>query len=177
MRVIAGKYKRTPIRTLEGKDITRPTRDSVKEAMFSTISIFSDTEFLDLFSGSGAIGLEALSRGANDVVFNDLNKDAVKIIETNLKKVNEKRTVFNYDYQLCLQKLQGRKFDYIFCDPPYAFKAYDEIFFYISSYDVLKEKGIIILEVAKDTPMKEEYLKYNLFKEKKYGASRLLYYR
>ena len=83
MRIIAGKYKRTPILTLEGEDITRPTRDMVKEALFSTINIYSDTSFLDLFSGSGSIGLEALSRGAEKVVFNDCNEKAVKIIHKN----------------------------------------------------------------------------------------------
>ena len=91
MRVIAGKYKRTPIKTLEGEDITRPTRDMVKEALFSSIQINNETRFLDLFSGSGSIGLEALSRDAKEVVFNDINKDAVKIINTNLEKVNENR--------------------------------------------------------------------------------------
>ena len=65
MRVIAGKYKRTPIQTLEGDDITRPTKDMVKEALFSSIEIYSDTIFLDLFSGSGSIGIEALSNGEN----------------------------------------------------------------------------------------------------------------
>ena len=91
MRIIAGKYKRTPLKTLEGEDITRPTRDMVKEALFSSIMIYSDTTLLDLFSGSGAIGLEALSRGAKDVTFNDVNKDAVRIIKENLKKVREER--------------------------------------------------------------------------------------
>ena len=105
MRIIAGKYKRTPILTLEGDDITRPTRDMVKEALFSTISVDEDTAFLDLFSGSGSIGLEALSRGAKTVVFNDRNRDAVKIIKANLKKVREEREVYNLDYSDCLSEL------------------------------------------------------------------------
>lgn len=177
MRIIAGKYKRTPIKTLEGEDITRPTRDMVKEALFSSIEIYPDTDFLDLFSGTGSIGLEALSRGANDAVFNDINKSAYKIILDNLKKVNENRTVYNLDYQTCLSKLEGRMFDYIYCDPPYDFKGYDEIFFYINKYNVLSKKGIIIVEVRKDTDLLDAYLNFNKYKEKKYGINKLYYYR
>ena len=177
MRVIAGKYKRTPIKTLEGEDITRPTKDMVKEALFSSIQIDSDSVFLDLFSGSGNIGLEALSRDAKEVVFNDINKDAVRIIKTNLEKVHEDRTVYNLDYQECLEKLNGSKFDYIYCDPPYKFMAYDDLFFYINKYSLLSKKGIIIIEARKDTDIKNQYLNYILFKEKKYGITKLYYFK
>ena len=177
MRIIAGKYKRTPILTLEGEDITRPTRDMVKEALFSTINIYSDTSFLDLFSGSGSIGLEALSRGAEKVVFNDCNEKAVKIIHKNLDKIHESASVFNLDYQECLKQLEGTGFDYIFLDPPYDFLAYDEIFYYINKYNVLNDGGIIILEVRKDTNLKEQYLDLKQYKEKKYGITKLLYYK
>lgn len=177
MRVIAGKYKRTPINTLEGEDITRPTKDMVKEALFSSIEIFSDTKFLDLFSGSGAIGLEALSRGAEDVIFSDINAKAIKIIRSNLEKVKEERVVLNLDYQECLKRLEGEKFDYIYCDPPYNFTAYEEIFFYVNKYSLLDKKGIIIMEVNKDTNLEDEYLGIKQYKEKKYGICKLLYYR
>ena len=103
MRIIAGKYKRTPLNTLEGDDITRPTKDMVREALFSSIMIYSDTSFLDLFAGSGAIGLEALSRGAEEVVFNDINREAVKVIGSNLAKVKENRQVMNLDYKDCIR--------------------------------------------------------------------------
>ena len=177
MRIIAGKYKKTPILTLEGEDITRPTRDMVKEALFSTIDIYSDTNFLDLFSGSGSIGLEALSRGAEDVVFNDIHPKAVKIIKTNLDKVHEDRIVYNLDFIECLKKLEGRKFDYIFCDPPYAFKGYEDIFFYVNKYNLLKDDGIIIVEIEKDTILKDEYLGLVNCKEKKYGINKLNYFK
>ena len=177
MRIIAGKYKRTPLKTLEGEDITRPTRDMVKEALFSSIMIYSDTTLLDLFSGSGAIGLEALSRGAKDVTFNDVNKDAVRIIKENLKKVREEREVLNLDYKLCLAKMEGRHFDYIYVDPPYAFKEYENIFSCVDEHDVLHEDGIIIVEVRKDTVLQEQYGSMSLYKDKKYGINRLLYYR
>lgn len=177
MRVIAGKYKKTPIRTLEGDDVTRPTKDMVKEALFSSIEIYSDTSFLDLFAGSGAIGLEALSRGAATVVFNDRSREACQIIRANLAKVREEREVYNLDYQECLAKLEGRSFDYIFCDPPYRFAGYEEIFLYVSRYDLLPKKGIMILEVEKATELKDEYLGMRLYKERRYGISKLLYYR
>ena len=177
MRVIAGKYKRTPIKTLDGEDITRPTRDFVKEALFTTISINNETVFLDLFAGSGAIGIEALSRGAKDVIFNDSNPKAVKIINQNLDKIHETRTVYNLDYIDCLKKVCELKFDYIYVDPPYAFLDYEEIFFYLNKYDLLNKQGIIIFEVKKDTMLKERYFNLVNYKEKKYGINKLLYYR
>ena len=177
MRIIAGKYKRTPLKTLEGEDITRPTRDMVKEALFSTIDMHGETVFLDLFAGSGAIGLEAVSRGAGVVVFNDNNASAVKVIRQNLDKVHEEREVYSLDYQECLKRLEGRKFTHIYLDPPYSFPDYGEIFYHIGRYDVLDKKGIIICEVRKDTDLEEHYLDFECFKEKRYGINKLLYYR
>lgn len=177
MRIIAGKYKRTPIVTLSGEDITRPTRDMVKEALFSSIQIYSDTSFLDLFSGSGAIGLEALSRGASEVVFNDINRQAIKIIEANLEKVHEKRMVLNLDYIECLRRLEGKTFDYIYCDPPYNFMEYEDLFYGIDKHNLLNKKGIMIVEVRKDTDLKDSYLDIGKYKEKRYGINKLLYYK
>lgn len=177
MRIIAGKYKRTPLMTLEGQDVTRPTRDMVKEALFSTVQIYSDTSVLDLFAGSGAIGLEALSRGAQDAVFNDMNKDAVKIIEANLKKVHEDRMVLNYPYEKCLEKLKGRQFDFIYIDPPYAFNEHEKLFSLIEETGVLKNDGVAVVEVNKSTVLNEEYNKIKLYKEKKYGINKLYYYK
>lgn len=177
MRIIAGKYKRTPLNTLEGDDITRPTKDMVREALFSSITIYSDTAFLDLFAGSGAIGLEALSRGAEEVVFNDINREAVKVIASNLAKVKENRQVMNLDYKDCIRKLEGRSFDFIYCDPPYDFKEYGNIFSHVERYRLLNEKGIIIVEVRKNTDLEETYPGFVKYKEKRYGISKLLYYR
>ena len=177
MRIIAGKYKKTPIQTLEGEDVTRPTRDIVKEALFSTIDIYSDTSFLDLFAGSGSIGLEALSRGAERVVFNDINKDAVKIIRKNLDKIHEDREVYNLDYKECLRKLEGSEFNYIYVDPPYRLNCYEDVFSYVKKYNVLAKEGIMILEVEKNTILEDKYLDYELYKEKRYGINKLLYYR
>lgn len=176
MRVIAGKYKRTPLKTIESND-TRPTKDMVKEALFSTIDIFSDTKFLDLFAGSGAIGIEAISRGANKVIFNDKNIEAVKIIKENLNKIHEDFLIYNYDYEECLFKLSDYRFDYIFLDPPYIFDEYDELFSLIEKYNVLNEKGIIIVETNKTLNIKDNYESLSKYKERKYGITKLHYYK
>ncbi len=176
MRVVAGKYKRTPLKTIESLS-TRPTKDMVKEALFSSIYIDEETCFLDLFSGSGAIGIEALSRGAKEVYFNDLNKDAVNVIKENLAKLKENRTVYNLNYDSCLLKLKDTKFDYVFLDPPYAFKEYENTFKLIAEYNLLKDDGKIIVEVKKDVELLDSMYHLNKYKEKKYGISKLIYYR
>lgn len=176
MRIVAGKYKRTPLVSLDG-DSTRPTKDMVKEALFDALQVCEGESFLDLFSGSGAIGIEAISRGCNKVVFNDSNKQAVKIIETNLDKIHENARVLNLDYEECLFKLNDTPFDYIFLDPPYAFDEYDKVFELIEKFHLLSKNGIVISEVRKDVYLKEEYNEVILYKERKYGISKLLYYR
>lgn len=176
MRIIAGKYKRTPLVTLEG-DLTRPTKDMVKEALFDSLQINDGDSFLDLFSGSGSIGIEAISRGAIKVIFNDFNKDAVKVIETNLRKINVEAKVFNLNYEECLFRLNDYPFNYIFLDPPYAFDEYENIFNLINKYNLLLNKGIIIVEVKKTVDLNDEYYGFVKYKEKKYGITKLLYYR
>ena len=175
MRVVAGKYKRSTLLTLDSL-ATRPTKDMVKEALFSSIYV-EDSLFLDLFSGSGSIGIEALSRGARDVVFNDSSKDAVKIIKANLSKFKEDRRVYNLDYLSCLNRLEGNKFDYIFVDPPYAFEEYEKIFETIDSLNLYNNDCRIIVEVKKEKELAAELFSFEKYKEKKYGISKLLYYR
>ena len=177
LRVIAGKYKRTPLQTLEGEEITRPTRDMVREALFSTIMIHNETSLLDLFSGSGAIGIEALSRGAKDAVFNDSNRQAVSIIKKNLEKVHEDRIVLQLDYREALEKLKNHGFDFIYCDPPYRFEEYEELFELIERYNVINDDGVVIMEVEKKSELDEAYGAMHIYKEKRYGISKLLYYR
>lgn len=174
MRVVAGKYKRSTLLTLDSL-ATRPTKDMVKEALFSSIYV-GDSLFLDLFSGSGSIGIEALSRGARDVVFNDLSKDAVKVIKTNLSKFKEDRRVYNLDYLSCLNRLED-KFDYIFVDPPYAFEEYERIFETVDSLNLYSNNCRIIVEVKKEKELADELFSFEKYKEKKYGISKLLYYR
>jgi len=176
MRVIAGNFKRSNLYTLDG-DATRPTKDMVKEAFFSSISINNETVFLDLFSGSGAIGIEALSRGAKECVFNDSNREAVKIIEKNLDKFNCKQRVLNLDYKECISKLKNTVFNYIYIDPPYVFNDYETLFNLIEINNITDNNSLIVIEVKKTTDLNNDYNGFELIKEKKYGITKLLYFR
>lgn len=121
MRIISGTARGTKLFTLEGKN-TRPTLDRVKESLFNIIqNEIEDSVVLDLFSGSGAIGLEFASRGAKKVYLNDNSKEAVQIIKQNIEKthLSEKVQLFNLDYLKLIQKLQGKCLDIVYLDPPY----------------------------------------------------------
>ena len=98
------------------------------------------------------------------------------MIEKNLAKIRVNKKVYNLDYKALLNSLKT-SFDYIFADPPYAFEYYDDLFNLIENNNLLKEKGIIILEVKSDNKLAERYSSYVLYKERKYGISKLLYYR
>ena len=120
MRVISGTAKGVQLNSLEGLE-TRPTLDRVKEALFSSIQFqIPEATILDLFSGSGALGIEALSREAKQVVFCDNSRKAVQIIKENLEKtkLKDRAIVIQNDYMNCLENL-NMKFDFIFLDPPY----------------------------------------------------------
>ena len=122
MRIISGTARGTKLYTLEGTE-TRPTLDRVKESLFNIIqSDIQDSNALDLFSGSGAIGLELLSRGAKKAVLCDNSKDAIKIIKQNAQKthLDDKAEIYNIDFSNLIEKLEDQKFDIIYIDPPYA---------------------------------------------------------
>lgn len=177
MRIIAGKYRHINLETLEGEH-TRPTKDMVKEALFSSLGIFDGNEsFLDLFGGSGSMGLEALSRGCKRVVINDFFRDAYRIILKNVKKVEEKVEVYNLDYEDCIKTLKDNPFDYIFLDPPYKFADFDKIFNLFVDNQIVKDSTVIIFETAKATKIKDQYLNFKEYKTKKYGISVLHYYK
>ncbi len=148
MRVISGKYRGKKLFSPENNDV-RPTTDRIKETVFNILSSksdFEDATVLDLFSGSGALGIEALSRGAARAVFVDKSRDSVELTKKNLKHVGVDGEVYNTDFQVALKKLDGRKFDFIFLDPPYFGKNEQTIFDLIEKYDLLTQKGIIFLE-------------------------------
>ena len=152
MRIISGKYKR---KKLQGFNIdgTRSTMDRVKESMFATIQdCIKDSVCLDLFAGSGALGIEALSMGAKKCYFVDYNKEAVKIINQNLKGINEEVVVLNKDYLNALDYFKEHKitFDLIILDPPY--QRYDilKIIKLIDKYNLLNPNGLIVVETTND---------------------------
>ena len=124
MRVIAGSARHLKLKTIEGMG-TRPTTDRIKETLFNMLSFYvEDSRFLDLFSGSGGIGIEALSRGAKQAVFVEQNKKAVACIKENLTHthLSDKAVVMSKDVMTALRLLEDEKqtFDYIFMDPPYG---------------------------------------------------------
>ena len=182
MRVISGKARGKKLISLDGMN-TRPTLDRVKEALFNIIQFdIADKNILDLFAGSGAIGIEAISRGARAVTFCDNSADAIRIINTNIKETRstEQATVLNKDYISALKYLAKRdeKFDIVYLDPPYktdfANKAIEEII----NLNLLSKDGIIILET--DNAEKEEEIKnerIEIFDKRKYGRAILIFIR
>lgn len=157
MRVISGCAKGTKLETLDGLN-TRPTLDRVKEPLFSIIQGYIyDAEVLDLFSGSGALAIESVSRGAKNAVACDNSKNAIQIIKKNIQKTHmtEKINVVNKDYKKALEELSYRKFDIIFLDPPYKTGYGINAVKIIIENDMLKEDGIIVFE----TDRENEYIK------------------
>ncbi|MDO4312756.1 MAG: 16S rRNA (guanine(966)-N(2))-methyltransferase RsmD [Eubacteriales bacterium] len=179
MRVIAGSAKRLQLRTLDGLD-TRPTTDRIKETLFNMIDPWlADCDFLDLFAGSGGIGIEALSRGAGEAVFIEKNPKAMSVIRDNLKhtRLDGRAVTLQMDVIAGLVSLNGRKqFDYIFMDPPYDHLLEKRVLETLRDMELLKEDGMIIVEASLDTGF--DYLGemgYTLVKEKKYKTNKHMF--
>ncbi|MGN0341520.1 MAG: 16S rRNA (guanine(966)-N(2))-methyltransferase RsmD [Roseburia sp.] len=154
MRIIAGKGRSLPLKTIEGMD-TRPTTDRIKETLFNMLQSFlADCEFLDLFAGSGQIGLEAISRGAARAVFVENGKRAAECIKDNIffTKFDDQCTLMNTDVMTALQRMEGREhFDIIFMDPPYGKLIEKEVLTYLSHSDIIDDGSLIVVEAALDT--------------------------
>ena len=154
MRVIAGSARSLRLKTLDGMD-TRPTTDRIKETLFNIISpsIF-DSIFLDLFSGSGGIGIEALSRGAKEAVFVENNPKAMACIKENVKftRLASRAMTVTTDVMDALYRLEGDKiFDFIFMDPPYDRGLERKVLEYLSDSRLVYEDTVIIVEASRDT--------------------------
>lgn len=179
MRVIAGSAKRLQLKTLEGID-TRPTTDRIKETLFNMIAptLFGSI-FLDLFSGSGGIGIEALSRGAKEAVFVENNPKAMACIKDNLKytKLSHKAVTLTKDVMTALYQLEGEKsFDYIFMDPPYHKELEKKVLKYLSGSNLVYEDTVIIVEAAKDTDFSYlPELGFYMIKEKMYKTNKHIF--
>ena len=178
MRVITGKARGVQLKTPEGM-LTRPTADRVKEALFSIINFdLPGAAVLDLFGGTGQLGIEALSRGANSAVFVDQREDACKIIRENLRrtKLESQGRVVRSDYLDYLRRSK-EKFDIILLDPPYAEVFLENALKCITEIDILKTDGIIVAErpVEKDLPF--EFEGFTRSKDYKYGKTLLTIYR
>ena len=173
MRVIAGSARRLLLKTPPGME-TRPTSDKVKETLFNILMpyIYSDSVFLDLFSGSGGIGIEALSRGCQRAVFVEKSKAAHSCIVENLKTTGfvDNSRVMTMDVMTALHQLEGRdSFDIIFMDPPYNNDYEKAVLNYLATSDILQDDGMIIVEASNNTDF--EYvndLGYEIIKYKEY---------
>ena len=174
MRVITGTARGRKLNTLEGREV-RPTTDQVKEAMFSIIQFdIEGRRVLDLFAGTGQLGIECLSRGADSVVFIDQSREAVKIIKENLKACGLSAPVLQ---QEALSYLHGcGSFDLIFVDPPYDSGLYEPVLNVINSVDILSDGGIIVCESRRETPMPELAAPYQKRREYRYGKVKLTLY-
>lgn len=183
MRVISGKSRGKKLISLEG-DNTRPTLDRVKEALFNKIQFnIQDATVLDLFAGTGALGVEALSRGAKEVVFCDKVQDAIRVIKQNVINTNniDKSIIINKDYNEVLENMskQSKKFDIIFLDPPYKTNLAIESMQKIIMSDLLTEDGIVVIETD-DINKEKEILKIEkveIFDKRKYGSVWLIFIR
>ena len=179
MRIISGKARGTKLYTLEGNE-TRPTLDRVKEALFNIIADkIYDSEVLDLFSGSGAIGLEFASRGAKLVVLCDNSKKAIEIIKKNIEKTHleEKVQLYNLDFKEALKNEEKNKFDIIYLDPPYKTDDIKEAIQLIKEYKMIKDDGIIIAETDEVEKIEKQLKELNIknINKRKYGRANLLF--
>jgi 16S rRNA (guanine966-N2)-methyltransferase len=177
MRVIAGKAKRIQLRTVEGLN-TRPTTDRIKETLFNMVNNrLPDCDFLDLFSGSGAIGIEALSRGAASAVFVENNKNAVECIKHNLNatKLSDSGKILLMDAVSAIRALevQGKVFDIIFMDPPYNHLYEQQVLNVLKNSEIVYCDTLIITEASKETNF--DYLEgspFHITKEKVYKTNK-----
>ena len=178
MRVITGKARGVTLKTPEGLQ-TRPTTDRVKEALFSIIQFdIPAASVLDLFGGTGQLGIEALSRGAKRAVFVDESDKACRLIQENLRRtrMEGEGTVVRGDYLAYLSRCR-EKFDIIFLDPPYAEVFLENALKWITEIDILQSGGIIVTErpLGKELPF--EFEGYTRSKDYKYGNTLITLYR
>lgn len=179
MKVISGILKG---RNIEGYNIegTRPTMDRVKESLFSMIQNYIENAVvLDLFAGSGALAIEAISNGANSAYLVDNNIKCIQTITKNINNFNieNKTHIIKYDYKNALNLFKNKniKFDIIFLDPPYKNKDIPNIITFIIKNGLLNKKGIIVCEIS-DINLIKEYNNLELFKNKKYGDKYIIIY-
>ncbi len=181
MRVIAGEARRLPLKTVKGLD-TRPTTDRIKETLFNILSPYlADCRFLDLFSGSGAIGIEALSRGASHCVFVDNKKAAAACIEENLAftRLKERGRVIQRDVMTALRTLEREEaFDLVFMDPPYDSDGEREVLSYLADSPLIQEETLMIVEARLDKDFSFlDTLGYEITKEKRYKTNKHIFFK
>ena len=178
MRIIGGKYKSRVLAEFPGTDV-RPTGVRVKESLFNILSLkIGGARVLDLFCGSGALGLECLSRGAKEAVFNDFSSESIRLLEKNMKALGVVKgaegKVYTLDFSVCLDGLKGG-FDLIFLDPPYRFEYGVPALEKIARRGLLNENGIAVYE--RDKPFEERIDGLEKYDERRYGRTYLTFFR
>lgn len=176
MRIIAGKHRGLNLNTFDIDNI-RPTIDRVRENIFNKIQFgVVDSCVLDLFGGTGAVSLEFLSRGAREVITVDNNRKSIELIKKNFNKAKEALHLLEKDFKDALNVLKGKKFDFIFLDPPYAENYGEEAIKLIGEYKLLAEDGLIVYEHLEG---KQFSIPSNLelIDSKKYGTVYVSYIR
>lgn len=176
MRVIAGSARRLLLKTPKGMT-TRPTSDQIKETLFNMLMPYlGDIDFLDLFSGSGGIGIEALSRGASKCVFVENNRDAIKCIKENLQNTHftDKAQICEMDVLSALGRLEGKQtFDIIFMDPPYNNEYEEAVLRYLSRSGLIHDDTLIVVEASSETDFDYvDALGFDIQKIKEYKSNK-----
>lgn len=181
MRVIAGKARRTLLKTPKGFK-TRPTSDRIKETLFNMLQPeLYNCIFLDLFSGSGGIGIEAISRGATKCVFVENDREAINCIRENLEKANmtKEGQIIAGGVMTALRQLEGKlTFDCVFMDPPYDKDIEKDVLNYLAQSKLITSSTLIVAETLADADI--EYLEnagYELIKQKRYKTNQHLFVR
>lgn len=182
LRVIAGKARHIILKTPKGLH-TRPTTDRIKETLFNIMQcLIPDSIFLDLYSGSGAIGIEALSRGAKRAIFVEKDRQACKCIQENLiaTKLIGQAQILQMDVAQALRVLEGKKeqITMVFLDPPYERGLEEKTLAALDQFDCLQEEAVVIVEASQKTDIAEEYFQNLTFWKKKiYGRNQHLFFR
>ena len=172
MRIVGGKYKGRNLAVFKGNEI-RPTSDMARESLFNILYNVTDKTFLDLFCGSGAVGIEALSRGAKRVDFNDLSKDSLAVTKKNLSLIGNPINAFTYNYDAAaFLKKDGGTYDIIFIDPPYKEGFNGDIL--LLCENKLSDSGVIIYESESEFNGEIKGLKVK--DRRKYGRARLTFF-
>ncbi len=176
MRIIAGEFRSRNIHTV-GSSSTRPTTDKNREAIFNMLGyhINSETKVLDLYAGSGSLGLEALSRGAKYAIFSDINDESINVLNKNVEllKVENRTEIYKGSYTKILKNLSKfeNTFDLIFLDPPYKLDIINKNIEYIINNNIINKDGLIVCEAAKEYEINST--NYEVIKEKNYGITKV----
>ena len=179
MRIISGKARGTKLYTLEGKT-TRPTLDRVKESLFNIIQPqIAESIFLDLFAGSGAIGLEAASRGVKKAILCEKERNAVNIIKKNIEKTHleENTTLYALPFEKVVKEKLEEKANIVYIDPPYKTDLAKKAIELLLEHNKLEQDAILIIETDEEERIKKEIqnLKIKIIDQRKYGRAHLIF--